>query len=372
MLKPIHRVPCSPALAACQQLMQKFALWLCDPATTSNSLTKQSLQPPVLPSAIEANWLWTFLQRTEKEITLLERARSVANMSVQNKTTLTNWINSVVLLQNQFSVVPVPVPVPVPWPTTRPIPITEWKAFKVLLEAFYEKGFRSGLPFLHDGTPTVERGVTYANYVENFRTTHRINQHPDAYEICVLCGDRLGDTPHVDHWIVKSAFPLLSMCQDNLTLICSVCNESPNKGDKPVHTGDSFADWFHPYLRPGSGSLQLTYDLLSFSVKCTTVDITDQSKADNLDSLLNLSSRWTREFKAKYASHQDTLRRREQKKIKSAQHRHTQLDIQAYVTQWKDDLNVGEPQYEVLNTLAEALLEPNRLSAWHSELSSLT
>lgn len=37
MLKPIHRVACSPALAACQQLMQRFALWLCDPATSAAS-----------------------------------------------------------------------------------------------------------------------------------------------------------------------------------------------------------------------------------------------------------------------------------------------------------------------------------------------
>jgi hypothetical protein len=162
------------------------------------------------------------------------------------------------------------------------------------------------------------------------------------------------------------------MCQDNLTLICSVCNESPNKGDKPVHTVGSFADWFHPYLRPGNGTIQLTYDLPSLSVKCTTANVADQPKADNLDSLLNLTSRWTREFKAKYASHQDTLRRREQKKIDNAQNRHTRADIQSYVEQWRDDLNAGEPQYEILNTLAEALLEPDRLSAWYDELSLMT
>ncbi|MBO1271130.1 hypothetical protein J3L11_05630 [Shewanella sp. 4t3-1-2LB] len=366
MLKPIHRVTCSPALAACQQLMKKFALWLCDPAITSVSVTQQGLQPPILATAIEANWLWNFLQRVEKQSTLLERAQIVANMSGQNKAALTNWVNSVALLTNQFSAVPGL------WPTTKPIPEAEWKAFKVLLEAFYEKGFRSGLPFLPNGAPTVTGGVTYAKYVKDFRDAHRINPHSDAYEICVLCGDRLGDTPHVDHWIIKSAYPLLSMCQDNLTLICSVCNESPNKGDKPVHTVGNFADWFHPYLRPGNGTIQLTYDLPSLSVKCTTINTADQSKADNLDSLLNLTSRWTRSFKAKYTSHQDTLRRREQKKINNGQNRHTIEDIHSYIEQWKDDLNAREPQYEVLSVLAEALLQPDRLSAWHDELSYMT
>ncbi|TOJ24053.1 hypothetical protein [Vibrio parahaemolyticus] len=366
MLKPIHHVTCSPALAACQQLMKKFALWLCEPTTTSASITQQGLQPPVLATVIEANWLWSFIQRTEKQSTLLERAQIVANMSVQNKAVLTNWINSVALLTNQFSAVPGP------WPTTKPIPEAEWKAFKVLLEAFYEKGFRSGLPFLPNGAPTVTGGVTYAKYVKDFRDAHRINAHPEAYEICVLCGDRLGDTPHVDHWVIKSAYPLLSMCQDNLTLICSVCNESPNKGDKPVHTVGNFADWFHPYLRPGNGTIQLTYDLPSFSVKCTTANVADQPKADNLDSLLNLTSRWTREFKRKYFEHQDTLRRREQKKIAGQKNRHTLGDIHAYVTQWNDDLYDGAPHFEVHEVLANALLESSRLKAWHDELSSLT
>ncbi len=366
MLKPIHRVTCSPALAACQQLMKKFALWLCDPATASESVTQQGLRPPVLATVIEANWLWDFLQCQKDKKPLLDRAQLVASMSIQNKTQLTDWVASVSALPNQFQAPPMP------WPITRPVPKKEWMAFKELLEAFYEKGFRSGLPFLENGTPTVAGGVTYENYVDDFRKTHRINRHPDAYEICVLCGDRLGDTPHVDHWIIKSAYPLLSMCQDNLTLICSVCNESPNKGHKPVHTAGSFADWFHPYLRSGSGTLQLTYDLHSFSVKCATANVADQPKADNLDSLLNLTRRWTREFKAKYASHQDTLRRREQKKIDNAQNRHTRADIQSYVEQWKDDLSAVEPQYEVLNTLAEALLEPDRLSAWYDELNLMT
>jgi hypothetical protein len=365
MLKPIYRVPCSPALAACQQLMQRFALWLCDPSITSASITQQGLQPPVLATAIEANWLWNFLQRIEKQSALLERAQIVANMPVQNKAALTNWINSVALLTNQFSAVSGL------WPTTKPIPRAEWKAFKVLLEAFYEKGFRNGLPFLENGTPTVTGGVTYAYYVDGFRNTHRINPHPDAYEICVFCGDKLGDTPHVDHWIIKSDYPLLSMCKDNLTLICSICNEAPNKGGKPVHTAGSFTEWFHPYLRPSNGTLQLAYDLPSFSVKCTTANVADQPKADNLDSLLNLTSRWTRKFKAEYAYHQDALRRREQKKIDNAQNRHTRADIQSYIEQWRDDLNAGKPDYEVLNTLAEALLEPDRLSAWHSELGSI-
>lgn len=295
MLKPIHRVACSPALAACQQLMQRFALWLCDPTTTDAHLNQQGLLPPVLASAIEANWLWEFLQRIDAGQSLLSRAQALAAMPPAQKVALAGWVQTVSALQAQFQ------PAPTLWPVNRPVASeADWKAFKVLMEAFYEKAFKSvgGLPFQADGTPTAAGGVNYASYVGAFRIAHRLNAAPNAREVCVLCGGLLGDTPHVDHWIIKAAFPLLSVCADNLQLICSTCNEAPNKGDKPVHSNGSFADWFHPYLRPGTGTLQPEYALPELSVRCTAMSLADQHKVVKLDGLLNLSGRWTREFKA--------------------------------------------------------------------------
>lgn len=67
------------------------------------------------------------------------------------------------------------------------------------MEAFYEKGFRSGLPYLPDSTPTAAGGVKYSDYVLDFRDTYRLNTAPDAREVCVLCGGPLGDLPHIDH-----------------------------------------------------------------------------------------------------------------------------------------------------------------------------
>lgn len=363
MLKPVHRVACSPALAACQQLMQRFVLWLCDPATTGAHINQQGLQPPVLASEIEANWLWDFLQRIDAGQSLLSRAQAVAAMPPAQKTALANWALTISALPAQFRTATTP------WPINRPVASEDWKAFKALMEAFYEKGFRSGLPYLSDGTPTVIGGVKYTDYVIAFRDAHRLNPNPDAREVCVLCGGPLGDTPHVDHWIIKSDFPLLSVSEDNLTLICSTCNEAPNKGDKPVHSAGSFVDWFHPYLRPCNGALQLKYVLPEFSVQCSAVSPADQPKVAKLDALLNLGSRWTREFKMEYARHRDVLIRREQHRLKKAQARHTQAEILSYVQQWQADLAASEPHHEVHQTLAAALQEPSRLAAWHSELN---
>lgn len=367
MLKPIHRVACSPALAACQQLMRRFALWLCDPAITGAHISLQGLQPPVLASTIEANWLWEFLQRVDAGQSLLSRAQTVAAMPAAQKTALGAWIQTVSALATQFQ------PIPTPWPINRPVAIeSDWIAFKELFESFYQKGFESGLPYLPNGTPTAAAGVNYADYVTAFRNTHRLNPAPDAREVCVLCGGLLGDTPQVDHWVLESRFPLLSVCADNLFLICSTCNEAPNKGKKPVHSNGSFADWFHPYLRPGNGTVRLGYVLADLSVQCSAVTPADQPKAAKLDALLNLSSRWTREFKAEYAKQQGVLSGRERRRIAQQQLRQTQQDVELHVQQWKDDLLLSEPHHEVHDLLGLALMEPARVQAWCAELASIS
>lgn len=367
MLKPIHRLTCSPALEACQRLMLQFSLWLCDPATSGAHLTPQDLQPPVVGSKIEADWLWNFLQRVEARQSLLDRAQTLAAMPAAQKTALAAWVQIVSAVATQFQ------PSPVLWPVNSPLAdVADWIAFKTLMEAFYEKGFRSGLPYRADGTPTAADGVTYAEYVSAFREAHRLNPNPHARQVCVLCGGPLGDTPHVDHWIIKSAFPLLSMCADNLQLICNTCNEAPNKGDKPVHSAGSFADWFHPYLRPGNGALQLEYVLPDLTVRCLAASPADKPKAVNLDALLNLSSRWTREFKAEYARHQDALRRRDLKRIADGQKKQTLQDLQLYVQHWVGDLSVAEPHYEVHVLLGNAMTHLARTRAWLSELATVT
>lgn len=362
MLKAISQPFCCGALNACLNLQIHLLSWLCDPTTSSAAITQINLVPPHVPSQIEADWLWRFLYSRKQ--TRLNQARTIADMSAAEKTALLDWSNSVLSVAAQF------LPNPPAWPITPPvIPVPAWAAFKGLMEAFYERGLKSGLPYLASGAAVATGGVTYASFAQAFRDAHRLNPNPNAREVCVLCGGPLGQTPEIDHWIAKTAFPLLSICADNLLPICGECNSTTNKGEKDVHSAGSFADWFHPYLRPGNGALQLNYVLADLSVRCGATTPADQSKAAKLDALLNLSSRWTREFKAEYAKHQDVLIRREQRRLKGAQARHTQVEILSYVQQWLVDLAANEPHHEVHQALATALQEPSRLAAWHSELS---
>ena len=365
MLKPITQPFCCGALNACLKLQMHLLRWLCDPMTAVADVTQINLVPPRVPTQIEADWLWRFLYGRKQ--TRLDQAKVIAGMSPAEKTALLGWSNSVVAVAAQF------LPIPPVWPITLPaIPAPGWAAVKGLMDAFYERGLKSGLPYLANGMPVAAGGVSYASFVQAFRDAHRQNPDTNAREVCVLCGGPLGQTPEVDHWIAKSAFPVLSVCADNLLPICGECNSTMNKGEKPVFSTHGFSDWFHPYLRHANGALTLDYELPGFSVKCISVSKVDQPKVEKLNELLNLADRWTREFKAEYARQQGVLRRQEQRRISRGQARHSPADIQAYVAQWQEDLLHSEPHHEVHQVLCKAVLEPTRLAIWHAELAMVS
>jgi len=365
MLKPIHQVPCSPALRACRQLQVHLLAWLCDSAVGKADVTKANLQQLPALTQIEADWLWAFLEKKDGKRALLERAQLLAEMPPAEKLALHDWGQSVVALPDKFQ------PNSPAWPQDNPaIPSPAWQAFQQLMEAFYTKGLVSGLPYSANGAPLGSGGVNRAGFVNAFRSEHR--PHPDAIDLCVLCGGELGDTPEIDHWISKGQYPLLSVCQDNLVLICHDCNSSANKGEKPVHAAGCFDDWFHPYLRSGHGKVSLDYSLNTRSVTCAAVNQSDAAKVRNLDELLNLSTRWTRRFKAEYRIQHDDLRRIAKKKMQLQQDTVSRVEIQNHLQEEQAKLSPERPWYEVHCTLFAALLHQSRLDAWETELGLMS
>ena len=354
MLKPIHRVACSPALAACQQLMRRFALWLCDPQVSGASVTQANLQAN-MGSAIEGDWLWSLLASSRNRKTYLERADCIANLSPTDKAGLQQWIQAVNSLAQHFGPTP-PAALPANPPNGWGTQDERWTAFKALMVAFYEEGLRGGLPYAANGTPTADTvlRVNYDQFVREFRAAHRLDPHPDAREVCVLCGGPLV-LPAVDHWLAKTTFPLLAVCADNLLPICGECNVAPQKGQKAVHTGGAFSDWFHPYLRHANGAIRPRYEEATPSVRVESATPADAVKVQNLDDLLNLAERWTREFKAEYRRLQREAQCRDRGDVQALQQR---------LMYYRQGLSAAEPHREIHALLAEALLDPARLQAF--------
>lgn len=354
MLKPIHRVTCAPALAACQQLMRRFALWLCDPQVPGDSITQVNLQAN-MGSAIEGGWLWHLLAGKKGTKALLKEAKRIADLPLAEKSGLQQWIQAVNALAQHFGPTP-PAALPVNPPNGWGARDERWASFKALMVAFYEEGLRGGLPYAANGAATADAAlrVSYDQFVREFRAAHRLDSHPDAREVCVLCGGPLV-LPAVDHWLAKTAFPLLAVCADNLLPICGECNVAPQKGQKDVHTGGAFSDWFHPYLRHANGAIRLRYDDVAPSFRVESAMPADVVKVQNLDSLLNLGERWTREFKAEYRRLQREAQRRYPGDLPALQQR---------LMDYRQSLSAAEPHHEIHALLAEALLDPARLQAF--------
>lgn len=354
MLKPIYRVACSPALAACQQLMRRLALWLCDPQVSAASITQANLRA-CMGSAIEGDWLWHLLAGSTGKKALLYKAKRIADLPSVEKTGLQQWIQAVSALPQHFGPQP-PAALPVQPPNGWGAKNEPWTAFKALMLAFYEEGLRDGLPYAANGAPTADatQRVTYDQFVREFRAAHCPDTHPDAREVCVLCGGPL-ILPAVDHWLAKGAFPLLAVCADNLLPICGECNTAPQKGQKPVHTNGAFTDWFHPYHRHANGAIRLRYDESALGMHVESATPADAAKVQNLDALLNLGRRWTREFKAEYRRLQREAQRR---------YPGNAPGLQKHLTAYRHSLSAAEPYYEIHALLAEMLLDPTRLQAF--------
>ncbi|KVC42478.1 hypothetical protein WS58_15925 [Burkholderia pseudomultivorans] len=344
--------------------MQCFALWLCDVNVHEADVTLANLKAH-MPSAIEGEWLWILIavdqRSTTKTKKLLSSVKTVANLPPNEKQNLALWVQAAAKVPQHFSPMP-PANLYVGPPNHWKVRSAPWQAFQTVMAAFYLEGLKEGLPYKSDGTPTadVAERVTYEKFMREFRDRHRLDPHPDAREICVLCGDVLKQ-PDADHWLGKSAVPLLAVSADNLLPICSDCNEPPQKGQKPVHTAGNFQDWFHPYLRHANGAVLLRYDEARLSIRVESNSAEHAEKVRNLDVLLNLSQRWTREFKAEY--------RRIQRDINPAERLQRRLATlsQAQVTEtlinYRNNLSGLEPNYEVHSVVADVMLDPNRQQA---------
>jgi hypothetical protein len=118
------------------------------------------------------------------------------------------------------------------------------------------------------------------------------------------------------------------------------------------------------YLRHANGVIRLAYNLQTFTVSAESSDLENAIRVANLDRLLNLSARWTGEFKAEYARQQDTLRRRQRQNRPP----HSQIELQTYIEETRADLSPTEPNYEVHSALFTAMLDRSRLAAWRVEL----
>lgn len=299
MIRKVKIGSYKPALDNGVAIQRKLIELVCDSNQNSASINEQSIlllfeDPPL------KKWIKEFIglkAEANTNKTMLDYLKSLADST--NKIIILDWYNQSFNFVTHFS----PNPTFQTWPTSHTIQQIEWIHLKVILEKFYDLLYNKGLPFKPDGTATSkpEERLSREIIANKFK-------NENLHNVCPLCEGEIKN-PRVDHWISKSEYPSLSIAAENLFPICHDCN-SDYKCDKPVYekSATPFLNWFHPYLFSAEDEIKLEYE--NHTVKLISKNNLHQNKVTNLDNLLKLSVRWTKEFQNQKEIYQRNIKRK--------------------------------------------------------------
>lgn len=291
MLHPIQLPDSHIALMRTVELQARLMDWICNPATTAADVTLVNLS---LREPDVAEWLNWFAGLQD----ILPAMAYIAD-SQQEKSAIKDWFKGSLRFAEHFDDTNA---APTAWPTPLPFPEPTAAHVSKLLLRFYTAAYQggNGLPYDSVGNPC-ERGLKWEQYREAIRSAN-------FERVCPGCDGDLNAGEEFDHWIGKATYPSLSVCPENLVLLCHKCNSTGQKGTQPTYSAGAapFADWFHPWLRQAEGKFSLSIN--GANVTLAENDPADAARIANLDRLLGLSGRWSDEATSQVGSFLTTLK----------------------------------------------------------------
>lgn len=342
MLHRIEPPACRPALEWIVKLQTDLVTALCDDQITPDQVTVAWAQ--ALLSNTDSGWInrycgW-YRKKEQVQHSMLTRMQALARLPTQDRQQCLAHFTCNLQFQAAFD------------PSAQPAAIKPCKsglsqraavAYRDFLEAFYWLVLENGVPVGGDGSPGPD-----------FKRSDVTKSAQDAnpkLRVCPLC-DGGKDGSELDHWLPKEAFPELSCHPYNLVEICAACNGRENKGTKSVLDADAvepFSEWFHPYLRSAQGTFFITIN--KGMVALEALDSANCLRIENLDRLVNLSSRWTNEYRTQF--------KRVQAKIRGRIDRRQQIStetLEELLLEWREDARAE------VGLKANALIEDRLLS----------
>ncbi len=237
-------------------------------------------------------WLEKFARRSYKGTSLLSAMQTIASVSRSQKQRILRHFDNNQAFTESFDPT---VRSPTEFSSVQTLGLDGIvSCLSTLLEAFYQIALQEGLPIGTRGN--TGRSFNRSQFVEIFK-------EENYGRVCPLCdGDMNG--PEVDHWLPKSKYPALSCHPKNLMPVCHRCNSPECKGEKsPLTLANHrpFEDWFHPYERPAHTNLSVK--VTGSQISLVNADPRQQSRLNNLDSLLKLTPRWSEEYKLQAANY---------------------------------------------------------------------
>jgi hypothetical protein len=327
------------------QLQGDLLRALCNPAVTADDVTADWVK--ARRADIDAAWVERFCAWSKEKKCVLDRMKAIAGLSNADKQALVAHYERNLRYPEAFDAA-----VPPPLATT-PLPdgLSENAvvAYRHFFELYYAPIFYRG-----KGYPIIDPGLngqplTKDQYLEAY---HAAN--PDV-KVCPLCDGSM-DGAELDHWLAKKHLPEINCHPQNLVEICGACNSGSyegikNKGEKlAMETGNAapFSNWFHPYLRPAAGlfSIRIEHGVPTLA----SDDPVIQARLNSLDGLVNLTKRWTDEYRTQFKGIEQRIRnhRRHGKTFDEA-------GLKAQLNSWKTDA-VGEQGVRDHKLLEDSLL----------------
>ncbi|WP_204138809.1 hypothetical protein [Halomicronema sp. CCY15110] len=343
MLHPV-RPSCEGALSWAVELQKDILEGLCDSSMSSTDVTiswARSLRPDV------ADWVERFVNLKHRTYKIINHMKVIAGLSASDKQTILTYFHETLNFSTAFLD-------GANHPTIRQINDFPASASVLgLLEAFYEKALREiSLPVDQDG-----------NYGSEFDRDDYVRIHGEANfpRVCPLCDSPM-KRAEVEHWLGKAKYPALSCHPRNLIPSCHDCNALEKSTTPPldINSAEPFTNWFHPYERQAVGKVRIL--VVASSARLESIDTLDAVRAQNLDTLLGLSTLWSKECTPQKQRFQRELRKRFRRQTLSMPA--LQEEIQLLKEIASEEHKTVEP-YALLQT---AILE--RVLAFQDELSS--
>ncbi len=162
----------------------------------------------------------------------------------------------------------------------------------------YENSFKKKINGERSGYKAFKKSLFFGN----------VKNPPDICPSCLAFQSNLSKYGEMDHFFPKKEYPALIFHPVNLTCICSVCNGSCVKGQKNPGERNRLWEIYIPYLLAAEEEVVLRIQrdnkggkewkgprIMMVPDKNKKSKYTDK-RIDNLDSLFNLSDRWTDEM----------------------------------------------------------------------------
>jgi len=287
MLHKINQPACTQHLNWVVALQSDFLDALCDRDSCDRDVTVNWIKAK--RSDVDATWIESFCGWSIRSRSILDRMRAITALPDPDKQNLKNLHANNLRYSEGFKSDGCRPPVTTPLPAD--LSAAAQSAYKDFFEMFYAPIFYRDKGYPIDAPDLNGTRFTKDTYLEAMHTAN------PQLKVCPLC-DGGRDGAQLDHWLAKTHLPELNCHPYNLIEICSACNSQTNKGEKLAldpGVAEVFREWFHPYLRPAYGNFEIKIEHGTPMLASDNPSI--QARLDKFNGLINLTQRWTDEYR---------------------------------------------------------------------------